>query len=129
MKVGLWPISGIQPPYHINRWRRYYDVFQVPNHQVTSIGEDDTRYPPVLFGICILLKTLHGLYDFSFVRGPMWTNLLDLLRGVLTRFGSRILHGFSCFDLRCVLLDTLHGLHEFESYIKFSWVCICFDIY
>ncbi len=28
----------------------------------------------------------------------MWANSLDLLRGVLTRFGSGTLHGLSCFD-------------------------------
>lgn len=79
---------------------------------MTVIGEDDTSYLPFLFKISVLSKTLHGLYDFSFVKDLIWANPLDLIQGVLTRFDSRTLHGLSYFDSSCVLLETLHGLCE-----------------
>lgn len=76
--------------------------------------------------ISILLAILHGLYEFKFVRFLMWTNPLDFIWDVLMKFGSRILHGLSWFDLRCVLLDIFLRLCLFESYVGLSWERIWF---
>lgn len=57
----------------------FYELISKPNHRVTLIGEDDTSCSPFLFKILVLSRTLHGLYDFSFIKDPMWVNQLDLI--------------------------------------------------
>lgn len=113
------------------RLYRSYDLISRPNHRVALIGEDNTSCPVFIWDYSFVgnptrviwdlrfVETLHGLHDFSFVRGSTWVNPLDLLRGVLMKFGLGTLHGLSCFDPRRVLVETLRGLHELRAVLGF----------